>query len=213
VSLWAVVVARTGHTAKSRLASELSPDRRARLARAMLADVLAACRRAGLSELLVVTETAAGRAAAERHGARVLADPGAGLNGAVAAAARLATDAGAGALLVLPGDVPLASPAELQTLVQAADGLERVLVAAPDTAGLGTNALLLRPPTLVAPAYGEASLARHLAAAEALGAPARCLALPGLAQDVDTPDQLAALRASAPPGSAVGRLLARLAVA
>jgi hypothetical protein len=49
-----------------------------------------------------------------------------------------------------------------------------------------------------------------VAAAEAAGAAVSCLSLPGLSLDVDTPTQLAALRAQARPGSAVRRLLARL---
>ena len=56
LSVWAVVVARTGPTAKSRLGPVLDCGQRIGLARAMLADVVAACRRAELRGPVVVTE-------------------------------------------------------------------------------------------------------------------------------------------------------------
>jgi len=58
-----------------------------------------------------------------------------------------------------------------------------------DRHGRGTNALLLSPPGLVMPAFGEDSRAAHRAAATA--ARARWLELDGpLALDVDTPADL-----------------------
>ena len=75
VDTWAVVVARTGLSAKTRLTSVLPRgEDRAQLARAMLADVLAACSEAGLRGSLVVTDTAAGWSTAWNWGARPLLD-------------------------------------------------------------------------------------------------------------------------------------------
>ena len=64
----------------------------------------------------------------------------------------------------------------------------------PDRHGTGTNALLLAPPDVIAPAFGQGSCARHRAAAEASGARVAVAEVASLALDVDTPDDLDALR-------------------
>ena len=72
----------------------------------------------------------------------------------------------------------------------------------PDRHGSGTNALLLTPPYAIMPAFGTGSFARHAALAARAGP--RCARCRSLGLDVDTPDDLAALRAAlaARPGGA-----------
>jgi 2-phospho-L-lactate guanylyltransferase len=70
------------------------------------------------------------------------------------------------------------------------------VVIVPDRHGSGTNALLLSPPDVVAPSFGAGSFARHAARARAAGAMVQVCELPSLGLDVDTPDDLAALRAA-----------------
>jgi 2-phospho-L-lactate guanylyltransferase len=72
----------------------------------------------------------------------------------------------------------------------------RGVVIVPDRHGTGTNALVLSPPDAIEPAFGPGSFARHVAAAEAAGVPHRVEEVPGLALDVDTPDDLAELAAA-----------------
>jgi 2-phospho-L-lactate guanylyltransferase len=190
VDTWAVVVARTGLSAKTRLAPVLPrAEDRAQLARAMLADVLATCSQAGLRGTLVVTDTGAGWSQAWNWGARPLLDPQAGLNAAVSCGLAEAVRMGARSALVLPGDVPLVRPSELQAVLAAAGDTAPALVVVPDHSGQGTNALLTRPPGLVRPAFGAGSAAAHLAQlAEAVRYESS-----GLALDIDTPDELARL--------------------
>lgn len=69
----------------------------------------------------------------------------------------------------------------------AAGALVRI---APDEAGVGTNALYVRPPDLISFEYGEASCPRHLAQARARGARVDRVDRPGLRFDLDTPDDL-----------------------
>jgi 2-phospho-L-lactate guanylyltransferase len=65
-----------------------------------------------------------------------------------------------------------------------------------DRHGQGTNALLLTPPGAMAPSFGPGSFARHAARARAAGATVRVAQAPSLELDVDTPGDLAALRAA-----------------
>jgi 2-phospho-L-lactate guanylyltransferase len=86
-----------------------------------------------------------------------------GLGRAIIAGRERALDEGAVSLLVLPGDLPELSTDALDRLVLAADaglaaGAGAPLVAiAPAEARGGTNALLLRPPDAIDPAFGDAS--------------------------------------------------------
>jgi 2-phospho-L-lactate guanylyltransferase len=204
---WAVVVARTGLSAKTRLAAALPrPRDRALLARAMLADVLAACRAAGLWGTLVVTDTGGGWSTAWNWGARPLLDPLAGLNAAVSAGLAEAARLGARTALVLPGDVPLVRPSDLREVLAAAAEAEHALVVVPDHTGDGTNALVVRPPDLVTPSFGPGSSAAHL---RQRGDAVR-YTCGSLALDIDTPDELSRLiERSAEAGSATRRFLAR----
>jgi 2-phospho-L-lactate guanylyltransferase len=188
--VWAVVVARTGPTAKSRLRQVLSPAERSAIAQRMLSAVLHACAAADLGGSVVVTDDVRGARIAQAAGALFLPDPGAGLNAAVA----LGLDAVAqqppgSAALVLPGDVPLVEPEDLLRIIAAATDEPRVVVAVPDANGRGTNALLIRPPQLIAPSFGEPSIERHLALARRRGTAIR-LELPRLSRDIDDPAHL-----------------------
>jgi 2-phospho-L-lactate guanylyltransferase len=179
-------VARTGPTAKSRLASVLSSTQRALLAQTMLADVLAACRAAPVAGIVAVVDGPQGHALATHY----VPDPGQGMNPAVWAGIRSAARLGAESVIVLPGDVPLLTPADLQAVLDAAADLPRVVAVVPDRTGRGTNALLLRPVDVIRPSFGEDSGPRHLALARAAGAVAVCVSRPLLALDVDRPADL-----------------------
>jgi 2-phospho-L-lactate guanylyltransferase len=206
----AVVPVKPLAAALGRLAGVLGPEERRALQAAMLADLLAACRAApALAGTLVVTADPAAGALARAGGARVVAEPEgpAGMNAAVRRGLAAVAELGAPAALVLTADLPLARPEDLDAVVAAAPpGPGAVL--APSRDGTGTNALLLAPPGALPPRLGPGSLARHLAEAARAGLAAVLLERPGLALDVDTPADLAALRA-AEPGGATGEALAR----
>jgi 2-phospho-L-lactate guanylyltransferase len=68
-------------------------------------------------------------------------------------------------------------------------------VLAPSASGRGTNAALRRPAALFPLRFGNDSFLPHLAAARATGKPAEVLRLPGVALDVDEPEDLANLMA------------------
>ena len=209
--VWAVIVARAGIGAKTRLAGALSASQRRALAVAMLGDVLDVCTRARavLAGTLAVVDAEA-RSVALRCGALVLEDPGTGdMNAAVAAGVAGARQRGARTVVVLPGDVPLISASDIQALVSAAGAASRAVIVAASRAGDGTNALLLRPPDVIAPAFGPPSVGRHLQAGLAAGALTRVHTDLGVAHDIDTPADLVGL-AEAPVGPETAAALAVL---
>lgn len=180
--------------AKRRLRSAVPDGPRAGLAEAMVADVLAALGRVeDLDGVIVVTAERVAAALAAEAGAEVVHDPAeAGQSAAAALGIARAVQRGARRVLLVPGDCPALDPADVRELLAATEAV----VVVPDRHGTGTNALLLTPPDAIAPAFGEGSRARHEAAARAAGASCRVLALKTLGMDADTPDDLAALRAS-----------------
>jgi len=189
MSIWAIVPIKALDRAKQRLAPALDASDRRRLARAMCDDVLAALTAVrGLDGIAVVT----GESDLVPAGMRRFDDRGDGLNAALARTAVALEADGATAILSLAADLPLASRDEIEMVLAA--GRTAPVVIVPDRQESGTNALMLSPPTRMAPAFGAASLARHTARARALGLDPVVLRLPGLGFDVDDAAALDELR-------------------
>jgi 2-phospho-L-lactate guanylyltransferase len=102
-------------------------------------------------------------------------------------------------VLVLPADLPAVSSSAIDELLDAVGGAAsggRGLVAlVGDRHGAGTNALLLAPPGVIAPAFGPGSRESHARAATEAGVRYVELESP-LAFDVDTSADLLAAEAA-----------------
>jgi 2-phospho-L-lactate guanylyltransferase len=208
----AILPVKSFSRAKQRLGEAVGGDEREELAAAMVSDVLAALAATpGIDDVILVTAEPLAVRAAEH--AMVVHDPDeAGQSAAAARGIDAALVRGAGRVVLVPGDCPALDPRELGELL----GTPGEVVIVPDRHGTGTNALLLQPPAVIQPSFGAGSFARHAALARAAGAQVKVRELLSLSLDVDTPDDLAALRAAletrgdaAPRTRAVlGRLLA-----
>jgi 2-phospho-L-lactate guanylyltransferase len=203
----AVLPVKSFGLAKQRLDEAVRADDRRALARAMAGDVLEALGRVeGLDGVIVVSAefegieeqrdpgVAPGRRFAPTRHVEVVHDPEeAGQSAAALRGVRAAMERNAERVLLVPGDCPALEPAEVTDLLARP---EAGVVIVPDRHGAGTNALLIAPPDALEPAFGTGSFARHAALAHAAGARVRVRSLPSLALDVDTPGDLAALRAA-----------------
>ena len=169
--------------AKSRLADALSPEERTELMRSLLEGVVGAVREAGVDHLTVVT-------AEPLAGYEVWDDRGLPWNEALAAAtAEVVT---APLVAVVSADLPLLRAEEVEELLEATP--ERGIAIARALDG-GTNAVSMRPPGTMRTCFGErGSAALHAEIAREAGLEARIVDLPGLAFDVDTPDDLERMR-------------------
>lgn len=191
----AVIPIKRFSAAKQRLAPGMEAADRAILAEAMLADVLAALRRSTEIERVIVVSDEPGAAAlAEAAGAEVIEDPAdAGHSEATMLGVAAALAGGASCAALLAGDCPLLDPAELDTALAAVGGPSVTVIA--DRHGTGTNGLLLSPPDAIRPSFGPGSCERHLGIAADAGVPAKVTeAIPSMGLDLDTPDDLGALR-------------------
>ncbi|HWK27298.1 MAG TPA: 2-phospho-L-lactate guanylyltransferase [Solirubrobacter sp.] len=206
---FAILPVKSFGRAKQRLTGGY-PDRPS-LAAAMVADVIDALTAVSeIEEVIVVTA----QAVSADTRVRIVPDPAeTGQSPAALRGIAVALERGAERVLLVPGDCPTLDPAEVRSLLTRAEPV----VIVPDRHGTGTNALLLTPPDVMPPAFGEGSCARHRGLGEDAGVAVGLASVPSLGLDVDTPDDLAALRralAARPGGAARTRaLLGEAAVA
>ena len=185
---------------KRRLETVLSDKVRQALIHELFEHVLkTACDVSAPRSICVATADDALAAIACSRGCAVSRDDGDDLNAALAEAARMMTSQGADAVLVLHADLPCLRPDDIRAMMEARRG--RSVIAAADKHGAGTNAVLLSPPDVIAFAFGTDSLRAFQRRAESAGAYFAELRRPGLAFDLDTPDDLANWRAYRPPSA------------
>lgn len=206
-SIHVVVPLRGIDSGKSRLGQALDAEERGALVLGLLArtlDVLAAWPQAR-RVYLVTADAATGELARRAQPSlTVLTEPlEGGLNAALRDARDAAANAAATAVLMLPADLPLLDAAALDRLLDGADaalaagnGRALVVVAPADARG-GTNALLISPPALIDPQFGDQSLEAHLRAAALADATVQLVIDPALGFDLDTPDDLERLETEA----------------
>ncbi len=203
--MWAVLPVKGLDGAKQRLGAVLSSRQRSDLSRAMVEDVLEALSAVqGLAGLAVVVGDPAVAAMAERYGARVVFErQSRGQTAAVTAAASILMSEGVDGLIAVPGDVPLATTAEIESVLMAhaaAPFATPSLTIVPAHDSRGSNCIVCSPPDAIPFQFGVDSFQRHLDVARAWAVPTATLRLPGLGLDIDTPADLIALLDH--PGSA-----------
>lgn len=188
-NIWAIVPVKRLGLAKARLAPVLSRSERVELARAMLHDVLTTlCATPQLVDIVVVSGDPAVAKLATLFDARVVCDViESGVNAAVQQGLRTLDPSSTGAL-VIPADVPFAAAADLQAVIAELGHFSVVL--APALSDGGTNTLAMRRPDLIAPSFGDDSLARHQVLARDAGLGCGIVRSEGLGRDIDDPSDL-----------------------
>ncbi|WP_380168710.1 2-phospho-L-lactate guanylyltransferase [Jannaschia sp. R86511] len=189
-AVWSVVMpVKGGDRAKSRLRD----PRRAALARSVALDAVAAALACpAVAQVVVVTADATTAQEHEALGATVVADPGAGLDGALLAGAAACHRDRPCALLL--ADLPSLRPTDLRRVLDDCLGrLEQpgpggdaaAMVTVPDADGHGTVLLAAARPAALRPRFGPGSAQAHARLASVLDrAPA------GVRRDVDTDEHL-----------------------
>lgn len=176
---WTAIVPIKPPDARKTRLEGFDPAHRRELTERLLDHVLSTLRgHADVGEVLVLSHQA-------REGFRWVEDHGRGLNEELEAArTALAAD-----VLIVHADLPVVSGADISELLGVAARLGGAL--APDRHRTGTNALALRRDLPFALHFGRDSCALHAAQLPAGAMVER----PGLALDIDTPDDLLMLEA------------------
>lgn len=195
---FAVLPVKDARLAKQRLSPLLAPQEREALARAMYDHVIdTLCAASGLDRIAVATSDEAVVRDARRRGLLVFEErEQLGHSRSADLAARRAADLGATTVLLVPIDLPLVTPSDIEALACAAPRPGLAIV--PSSDGRGTNALAQTPPGVISCRFGPGSFEAHLDQARLLGLAAEVLRPPGLTFDLDTPEDAARLLALAP---------------
>lgn len=188
--IWGLIPLKALNFAKQRLTPALSPDERRGLFLAMVNDVLATMRGAHrIGRVLIVTKDRDAYRSLADDDVELLAERTAGLSRAVADAARHAAARGAEGIVVVPGDLPLLAPEDIDAMTAHLDR-GPVVAIAPDVDEDGTNCIAVSPPDLMSYHFGRGSFHRHRDAARECGVEPALERRPGLAFDVDTVEDL-----------------------
>lgn len=190
--MWAVVPIKNPAEAKERLSSVLTTAERANLMLVMVEDVITALKGArGLDGILLVSRAPIARELARRRGIDHYSEsPAADLSEAVqAAGSLLVANRSATGTLIVPGDVPLITAADVETVLEQHDQMTIV----PDLKGDGTNCIVSTPPNLIRYRFDGHSFKPHLEAAYDLGITPKILRNDHFGLDVDSPDNLRSL--------------------
>jgi 2-phospho-L-lactate/phosphoenolpyruvate guanylyltransferase len=175
---------------KQRLAGLLDPEERRLLAMAMFTDVLLAAGRAGsIDRVIVMGEGEQVAEIARSCECDVLPDPeGKGETEAVAAATDRLSGRADG-ILLLPADVPLVLPEDLDVVVRASGDIPGVTLC-PSRNRLGTNGVLRRPGNIMPLTFGSNSFYPHCDLAHRLNISCTIVELPRLGLDIDRPEDV-----------------------
>jgi len=196
MTTWALVPVKDFRRGKSRLAEVLRPEDRESLARELFEHVVDALDRAlEIDRIAVVSDSPAARAYADSLGLVALTDPPGprGLATIVDGALARLEQAGATSAVVCMSDLPELRPEDVDRVCASLRASDVVLV--PDGAGAGTNAIAVRPPTVLPSCLGHAdSLERHRELAIELGLSTTVLQITRIAFDLDDPTDLVRFR-------------------
>lgn len=176
--------------AKQRLSPALDAETRAGLASAMLRDVLNALARARVPQRVVVF-TAADEVMQMARPFRFEVMLEKSVDGHSAAVNQMVEElwSSASVILSIAGDLPRLVPSEVDFALGAAS---EPITLIPSLDWTGTNGVVFVPPARITMEYGEGSFRRHLSKASAAGIRVDVMNLPGIAFDIDTPDDLQA---------------------
>jgi 2-phospho-L-lactate/phosphoenolpyruvate guanylyltransferase len=190
---------------KQRLVPALDATARARLAQAMLRDVLSVLARARAPQRVVVfTAAEEVMEMARPFGFNIILEGS--VDGHSAAVNQMVDELSATSsrILSIASDLPRLVPSEIDFAFNAAS---EPITFIPSRDWTGTNGVLFIPPARIAMEYGQGSFRRHLSKARAAGIRSDVMDLPGIAFDIDTPEDLQAFLADPRKDSETWRYL------
>ena len=159
-SVFVIVPVKGLANSKERLSPVLNPEERKALTAAMLENVLNALDSSDVREVFVVSSDSNVRQIADKHKFSHISTKRPELNPALAEAIEWCMQKNASSVLILPADVPLVSPKDINRLIELGSQ-EKTVVLSPSLNG-GTNAILLNPPNLIPVIFGTNSFFKHV---------------------------------------------------
>jgi len=212
MKLFTLIPVKNFACAKQRLSSILSPEEREALAEAMFRDVLGqTVASRAVAAIFVVTADPRAAGIASSQGAQVIREKSPrGETKAVCLAMAELKRRGVPSALVIPADIPLLRSADLEFLLERAESYATAPafgLLVPSRDHDGTNAVLLSPPDLISPSFGDNSFSRHLSCLRAQGIRYEVVENENIGLDIDKADDLRSLLSQEVAGKTREKLL------
>jgi 2-phospho-L-lactate guanylyltransferase len=190
MSIFTIIPVKMLSKSKSRLSDVLSLKERQMLTLSMFEDVLRSVTNSqAIDRVIVISPDLAVSKIAKSYGVDVIAEKTSrGMNPAVREAIEYSSRKGAQKVLVIPADIPLVAPRDLEEIVSL--GKDVPVVISPSKSEKGTNALLLSPPDIIPTSYGQNSFKLHIDAAMRRGIRVETYRSKRVALDIDRPEDL-----------------------
>lgn len=192
--MWAVLPVKSLNRVKTRLSPALSPDERVKLFRCMLHDVLTSLVEVRqIERIIVVTCDPHVVEITTRFKVGILNDASdSGHTAAVWRAAQWLIASGADGLLQVPADIPGVTPRELADVLAVHQSKRGpAFTISPSHDHGGSNCVVCSPPNVIDLSFGNDSFRRHMSIARAAGVECSIVERPGIALDIDSPQDVA----------------------
>jgi 2-phospho-L-lactate/phosphoenolpyruvate guanylyltransferase len=186
--VYAIVPVKRIGASKRRLSQSLSLQERKSLAVAMLEDVLQALKESVVTNVLVVSNDQNVRPIAQRFRVSFFSPARKGLNSAIEEAWVWCIRNKADSVLVLPADIPLVTPKDINTIIKLGSDRRRIVLA--PSRDWGTNAFFQCPPHLVHASFGPDSFSKHAKEAYNKGVCVKYYYSLGVGLDIDSFEDL-----------------------
>lgn len=188
MKVFAIVPVKNFESGKSRLASLLTVEERVKLSELFLDYTLnTLTNTSAISNVVVVSSDKRAEGIAKIHNAKFLQEKkNQGVNAAVALADVYISGYAVDATIVIPQDLPLLLPEDIERICTSAQEHEKCLVICPSLRFDGSNALLRRPPLLITTNYDNDSYNVHIKKAKASNAIIKIIKTKRIMIDIDT---------------------------
>ena len=188
LKVFAIVPVKNFERGKSRLQSLLTVEDRIKLSELFLDLTLNTLTKTPvISEVIIVSSDIRAEEIVKKYDAIFLGEKkDQGVNAAVALADTYISECIVDASIVIPQDLPLLLPQDIEYICTEAQNHERCLVICPSIRFDGSNALLRRPPLLLKTSYEHDSYNIHIKKAKALNATVKVIPIKRIMIDIDT---------------------------
>ena len=184
----AIVPVKNFERGKSRLTSLLTVKERIKLSELFLDNTLNTLTKTPvISQSVIISSDKRAEEIVKKYDAIFLGEKkDKGVNAAVALADTHISEYAVDASIVIPQDLPLLLPEDIECICTAAEKNERCLVICPSLRFDGSNALLRRPPLLLKTNYDNDSYNIHIKNAKASNASVMIIQIKRIMLDIDT---------------------------
>ena len=189
--MWAVIPVKQISQAKQRLSPLLSTEERRDFFSAMLEDVLSMIVKIDFfKKIILATNCPHAISIAGIHGiTHFETGPDDGLNRAAGETVNHLLENGIRDMFLIPADIPLITEEEINSVLKAHPSAPSLTII-PSRDKLGSNCILLSPPSRMPLKFGPGSYLRHLEIAQSNGLKINPMELPGFGLDIDKPADL-----------------------